>query len=220
MHTRHLAPSALLALGLLACDASDDTGAAACGEHGDWEADHGHCHCDDGYQLTDDGMGCEPDEDDGDDTSVDTSGFSPDTVEGAVQSGSDPVWLLSAKDGQTWLSIENYPSFGGATGPETRTLDATEIDYATCGVCLMLQTGCETHGDHGHCEATFMPEVGGEVTFDVLGAAAGEQWAGAVSGIRFVEVEIDSETYATTPVPGGATFSLDAWDFDVVLEEL
>jgi hypothetical protein len=210
----------LVALGLFACGdkEADDSGTEQCGENAHWLDDHGHCHCDEGYAEDADGD-CVEEEDDAD-TDTDGGGgdaFAPDEVVGEHIAGNDPIWLLTAKDGRTWLKIENHPSFGGASGPETRTLDETEVDYATCGVCVLLQTDCEPHGDHAHCETTFMPEVGGEVRFDALGAGAGESWAGALSGITFVEVEIGSD-YSTTPVQGGDTFTLDAWTFDVVLE--
>jgi hypothetical protein len=221
MPSRHLATVALtLTIGLVGCadeDTKAETDPVDCGEHGDWNDEHSHCHCDEGFELTADLMGCEPEEEDTD-TDGSSDVFTPDDISAVLMTGDDPVWLLDAKDGQTWLSVENYPSFGGANGPETRTLDATEVDYATCGVCVLLKTGCEPHGDHAHCETTLMPEVGGQVTIDALGAAAGDSWAGSRSGIRFVEVEIDGSTYATTPVEGGATFTLDAWSFDVVLE--
>lgn len=218
----------------MACGDKDDTGDAEapdCDGHGEWFEDHGHCHCDDGYQLVDEGMGCAPsesgededdhdhdhDHDDGDDGD-DATAFSPDSVEGQVYTGDQTAWLLVAKEGETWLSIENYPSYGGASGPETRTLDATDVNYATCGVCVMVQTGCEPHGDHAHCDATFMPEPGGEVAFTALGSRPGDSWAGSLSGVRFVEVEIDGELQ-TTPASGGGSFVMADWSFELVLEE-
>jgi hypothetical protein len=217
-------PPALLLLPslLMACGDKEnaDTATSDCDGQGEWNADHGHCHCDEGYALTADGAGCEPREDDGDDTGTPGGdAFDPDSVEGTLATLSDgsQAWLLLAKDDATWLSIENYPAYGGATGPERRTLDATEADYATCGVCLLLQTDCEPHGSHAHCGATFMPEPGGEVVFEALGDAAGARWTGSLNDVTFVEVEIGDD-YETTPVEGGARFELEAWSFDVVLE--
>jgi hypothetical protein len=230
MHPRSLLGASLLALALSACDEKADgtanTEASDCDGHGEWNEDHAHCHCDDGYSLSDGGYGCEPngaDEDDdsddwqGDDTGEPESSFQPDTVEG-IHYASSSVWVLTAKEGQTWLSIENYPDFGGATGPETVEIDATQANYATCGVCVMVQTGCEPHGDHAHCDATYMAEAGGSVTFDALGSAAGESWAGSLEGLRFVEVTIDSDTWESTPVDGGESIELNYWSFDVALE--
>ena len=130
----------------------------------------------------------------------------------------DPVWVLIAKEGANWIHIENYAGFGGANGPETRTLDATEVNYATCGICVMLKTGCTPHGDHAHCSTTYMPEAGSRIAFDELGADVGEAWAGSVSPIRFVEVSMNTSTFETTPVEGGDQIELDAWDFDIILQ--
>lgn len=209
----------LVALTVVACGDkdADDAGDNECGENAYKDADHDHCHCDDGYSYAENGEDCEPDDDGDTDTDAGGDDFSPDDVSAVLVDGDDPVSLLTAKDGQTWLKIENYPGFGGATAPETRVLDEVEINYATCGVCVLLQTGCEPHGDHAHCDATFVPETGGEVTFDAVGGEAGDSWSGSLSGIRFVEVEIGRE-FETTPIEGGETFTLNNWAFDVVLE--
>ena len=97
---------------------------------------------------------------------IDGDPFEADSVEGFFFPGDDPYWALTAKQGTTWLAIENYPRFGGAEGPETRTLTASEVNYASCGVCVVLKTDCSAHGDHDHCGATYMPEPGSRVTFD------------------------------------------------------
>ena len=164
----------------------------------------------------------------GPDTGIDDTGealdidgvpFEPDSVEGVFYSGEDSLWILTAKEGDTWLYIENYPNFGGATGAETRTLGAVEVDYATCGVCVLLKTGCAVHGDHAHCETTYMPQAGSSVTFDELSSEAGGAWSGSLSPIRFVEVSINGSTYETTPVTDGQQIELDTWSFDVTLVE-
>ena len=148
---------------------------------------------------------------------IDGAPFVPNSVEAIFYPESDPVWVLTAKEGETWLYIENYPSFGGATGAETRTLGSTEVNYATCGVCVLLKTGCQPHGDHEHCSATYMPEPGSWVTFDELGSGVGGNWSGTLSPVRFIEVSMNSDTFETTPVEGGNQIELDAWSFEVVL---
>ena len=152
-------------------------------------------------------------------TDIDGDPFEPDSVEGVYFPEEDPVWVLTAKEGSTWLYIENYPRFGGATDAETRTLGSVEVNYATCGVCVLLKTGCSPHGDHAHCSTTYMPEAGSSVTFDELGSGEGSTWSGSISPIRFVEVSVNSSTFETTPVEGGDQIELDTWAFDVTLEE-
>ena len=150
---------------------------------------------------------------------IDGDPFEPDSVEAFLYPEEDPVWVLTAKEGDTWLYIENYPRFGGATGAETRTLGDTEVNYATCGVCVMLKTGCSPHGDHAHCSTTYMPEPGSRLTIDELGSGAGDTWTGSLSPIRFLEVSINGSTYETTPVTDGDQIELDTWSFDVTLQE-
>lgn len=155
-------------------------------------------------------------------SSVDTASSGPrfeaDSVEALYYDGENPVWVLVAKADDTWLYVENYPLFGGASGPETRTLNETETNYGTCGVCVLLKTGCQPHGDHAHCSATFMPQPGGTVSFDELGFGEGESWAGSLSAMTFVEVSMDSDTFETTPIDGGDTVDFDGYDFQVTLE--
>ena len=216
---------------LVACGSSSsskDSATAPCGGHGEMDDAHGHCHCDEGFDLSADGMDCVPsaeqDIDDGpggsggNDTGAAGSNFHPDSVVGVLYDGARPYQVLTAKEGRTWLSIENYPSLGGAAGPETRSVGSAESNYATCGVCVMLQFGCQVHGDHSHCNTTLMPEVGGEISFDALGSDAGDAWSGSLSGVRFVEVTINGRTDETTPVADGETFDLGTWSFDVTLE--
>lgn len=171
------------------------------------------------------GEDCEEEDEEGGDEGGDDGGgttgddWDPDSVEGVIGELSDgsQVWVLQAKDDTTWLSIENYPSYGGATGPESRDIGAVEGSYAECGVCLLLQKDCEPHGDHAHCGPAFMPEPGGTVTFEALDDAAGGAWTGTLSDVTFVEVEI-GDGFETTPVDGGETFTISEWSFDVVLE--
>ena len=144
--------------------------------------------------------------------------FEADSVEALYYDGNDPVWVLIAKSGETWLYVENYSGYGGATGPETRTLKKKDTNYGTCGVCVLLKTGCQPHGDHAHCAATFMPESGGSVTFDELGYGKGESWTGSLTAMTFVEVSMDSETFETTPIEGGETVDFYGYDFDVALK--
>lgn len=149
---------------------------------------------------------------------IDGAPFEPDTIDAFFYPGDDPVWVLTAKEGSTWIYVENYPRFGGATGAETRTLGSNEVDYSTCGVCVLLKTDCAPHGDHSHCGATYMPVPGSYVTFDTLDYGAGGNWAGTLSPIRFVEVSMDSSTYETTPIEGGDQIEIGTWSFEVVLE--
>lgn len=127
------------------------------------------------------------------------------------------VWQLTAQDGNILLGMEIYESFGGVTTPGTVELTDKETDYASCGTCLILQTGCNAHGDHFHCEHTFMPRAEGQVRIDDIGSSLGESLSGQLSGLVFQEVSID-DNYQTVPVVDGEIRRLDSWSFNVSLE--
>ena len=150
---------------------------------------------------------------------LDAPRFEADSVEAFYYPGNDPAWVLLAKSSETWLYIENYPGFGGASESETRKIKGVDTNYGTCGVCVLLKTGCQPHGDHAHCQRTFMVEAGGSVTFEDLGRGAGKSWSGSLSPMRFLEVSMDGDTFETTPIEDGEIVEIGGWDFDVVLEE-
>lgn len=147
--------------------------------------------------------------------------FSPSNVRAATGAADDgtQVWLLEASDGGALLALEIYEAFGGPTSPAVVDITDAETSYATCGTCLILRTGCAAHGDHFHCERTFMPRAEGQVHFDALGAGAGERLTGTVLGLVFQEVSI-REDFQTELVEDGAVLHLDMWGFDVPLEAL
>ena len=126
---------------------------------------------------------------------------------------------MEAKDDDVQLRLVIYESYGGISSPGSITIDEVESSYATCGTCLVLQTGCELHGDHYHCERTFMPAIGGEVNIEKIGTSVGDELAGALLDIVFQEVTI-SQTYDTQRVADGEEHHLGAWSFEVALEEL
>ena len=145
--------------------------------------------------------------------------YSPSSVTGEIQRADDGtlMWLLKSEDGMTQLSVEMYEAFGALTEPGTIMIDADESSYATCGTCFVLQTGCMAHGDHYHCDRTYMPSPTGQVRFDAIGMNSGDSLTGEATGLIFEEVTIGQD-YSTTRVANGHTLSLPSWSFDVVLE--
>ena len=195
-------------------DASQDQ---ICGGHG--EMHDNHCHCDAGFVLSDDGSSCEPGQDS---EQIDYGGdfvFEPSQILALTGTdGGSQFWLLEAMEDDVQLKIEIYEAYGGLSSPGSITIDDVEANYATCGTCILLETGCAAHGDHYHCERTFMPMVGGEFQLDDIGDSAGDQFTGQLLGVVFQEVTIGSD-YQTQQVAEGEQIHLIPWGFDTLLED-
>ena len=156
MHNNFTIP-VLLFFGAIGCGDSSDE--AICGGHGDIH--DGHCHCDDGFTISEDGKSCEEAQESnyGGDFI-----YSPSSVQASTRtSNNDQVWLLEAIDGDVQLKIQIFDSYGGISSSGSITIDDVESNYATCGTCVLLQTGCVEHGNHYDCSTTYMPMEGGEV---------------------------------------------------------
>lgn len=147
--------------------------------------------------------------------------FEPTVQRGAVGAGEDGahLWLLEAEDGATILRLELYEAYGAPTQPGSVTLAPIETNYATCGTCIIVQTGCSAHGDHFHCQRTFMPEAQGSVSIESIGTSVGSTLSGSLDDIMLREVTI-AENYETTPVASGQRHYLSSWAFDTTLEAL
>ena len=216
-------------LGLTACgDTTTEENTVYCSGHGEWHGDH--CDCDAGYIRSEDGLSCEPEElvtDDGqtgpsDNTTEPTDlVFTASSAQGSVGNAQDgsKIWIVEAMDRDTILRIELYAGYGAPTSPGTVDITNVETDYATCGTCLMLRTGCVAHGDHYDCTGTFMPRAEGQVQVDAIGQEAGDQLTGQLKEIVFQQVSIGQD-YTTTPISGGDQLRLETMSFDVQLGEL
>lgn len=241
LHATLIVSSLTLALaGLTGC--GDDGGDLECGGFGTLHDDH--CHCESGYVPSDDGLSCVPSEEAATDTGIGDVGGgggadagAADTGTGSGSGGQDSLtfvpsetlaatgtaedgsryWLVSSVDGDSMLNLELFEAFGGPSAPGVVQLGSDDTDYALCGTCIVLQTGCESHGDHFHCDKTFMPRAEGEMDVAAIGTAAGERLTAELRGVVFREVQIASD-FTTTTVPGGDVLALDAWSFDAELQ--
>jgi hypothetical protein len=203
-----------------------------CGGHGEWSVEHAHCHCDDGYAMSEDGQDCGPSDDDtgGDDTGGDDTGetedtgpealdFAPESTTAVLTALEDGgrAWILTGYDNRVLLNLELLESNGGPTAPGETTLGASETSYATCGTCVLVQTGCDAHGDHYHCKRAFMPVEGGRLTLTALDDSPGGLMSGGLYDLELQEVEIDGETFETTPVQDGRRWALPSFEFSASL---
>ena len=131
----------------------------------------------------------------------------------------DPLWIFFGQGTDSALSIENYVGFGGPSAPGTVTLRTEDESYETCGLCIVLRTGCSTTS----CEKTFMPIAGqGSVTITEMGAEGGN-FRGSFSGLQFRQVTIDPQSNVTTPVSadaGASTACLSGVSFEGLLDDV
>jgi hypothetical protein len=233
-------PVAMAIAGLLV-GCGDDPSSNDCGGHGELHGDH--CDCDDGYERSEDMLSClprvdsEPDareadasgadagvgEDAGDvDVSGATSlelGVTEVRAATATLSDGSQAWMITAISGSTILNVELYDSLRLPAAGGTLELDASDTDYANCTACVVVQTGCESHGDHYDCEGTYMPVAYGTLRIDSLGLNEGEPLAGQFSDLVLQEVRITS-SFTTEVVDGGDLLAIQTWAFDTVLESL
>jgi len=193
-----------------------DSKDSICGGHG--EMQDTQCECDPGFVPSADGSSCESAPD-----SENFGGdffFEPSEVEAVTgTSNNSQIWILDAMENDVQLRIEIYEAYGGISSPGTITIDDVETDYANCGTCLLLKTGCVEHGDHFDCSRTFMPTVGGEIRIEQIGTNAGDEFSGRLLGVVFQEVTI-SQDYQTVPVANGETIELAPWAFETLLDDL
>jgi hypothetical protein len=190
-----------------------------CGPNSSFSESHDHCHCDDGFEI--EGTACLPidddeDEDDEDDDDVAALDLKDAVVTGqsTTDSQGDAVYILQAVASDVVLRIEGYVGFGAPQSATAVVLEGDDLDYATCAVCVVVQTGCDAHDDHFHCSKTYMPVDGG-IDFSALDPVS--TMAGHLHDVTLQPVDIDSSNQ-TTPV-AGSQLRVAHWDFSTSLVE-
>lgn len=102
---------------------------------------------------------------------------------------------LNADARPDMLSVSLYDGFGvfaAGVAAGTFTIDATEAQFATCGVCVML--GADMDPATGQAGATYMAS-GGTVTISRLDT----RFVATLSGITFRHVTVSPTTFVSTP---------------------
>jgi hypothetical protein len=102
---------------------------------------------------------------------------------------------------------------GGDPQPGTYPLTGDELQFQTCGVCVLLYANDMAGPGFPDPDKAYMA-TGGTVVLDTVGATL----AGSLSNVTFQEVTIDPGTAVSTPVPGGCNAALDSATFDVTVD--
>lgn len=123
-------------------------------------------------------------------------------------------WYLEAIHEDRILTILLDPAYDGPSAPGLFEIGSSETNYATCGICIRLETGCVPEGRAFRCEKSFMPAPQGTLTLTSMGHSTGQSFAGALEDILFNEVNIHPDTFATTVISGGEEYLLDTFSFN------
>jgi hypothetical protein len=120
--------------------------------------------------------------------------------------------LTSWQDPTDELAVEIWEAAGGPTEPGTYTI--TDAGYDVCSLCVAVFAGCDENG----CGKAFLA-VSGEL--EIYGTGGPGDWfAGALSNVELIEVTIDPETWASTPVPDGQTWCIELFPFAAEITEV
>ena len=127
------------------------------------------------------------------------------------------IWECTFDQGYYWeaanvIQLEFWSSRGMVAEPGVYPLAGD--GYADCGLCLLLREGCLNLDGLADCEADHFA-VAGEVEITEIGVV-GETISGTIRDAHLVETWIDWESgsFDSEPVPGGATWCIEEWDFE------
>lgn len=105
-------------------------------------------------------------------------------------------------------SFQADPYYGPST-PGTYSLNGN--NYSDCALCVLLLESCD---EAYSCDTVYFADVG-SVQISAM-SGANTPFAATLSNVVFREVDIDPNTYVSTPVPGGATWCVDGLTVDVM----
>lgn len=110
------------------------------------------------------------------------------------------------------LAVQLFAGFGafgsGAIAPGAYPIAGAELDAATCGVCVRIKTKVTATGYDDDYLAT-----GGTLTVTAAGQALGDTFAGALTGVTFLHVDIDPASGVARPAADGCATSIASATF-------
>ena len=129
--------------------------------------------------------------------------------------GSDAFGIAELNADTDLLLIELYDGFGAfANGLTTGmvTITGDEADYETCGACVLLRTDCDDNTGQG-CDPATAPvymATGGTINIIELSPNLKVD----LSNVTFDHVDIDENTFASTPHRDMCTSGIVSASFD------
>lgn len=139
--------------------------------------------------------------------------FNADNPNTANEDESNLLYLSDTSFDTPFDGLEIAFYYGsGAPKDSTFSHTFTGENFDSCGVCLLGYEDC----GNTECNRSFLAQSG---TISVTSQGdAGANFTGTLSNIVFVEVEIDKDTFESTPVQDGRTWCLGRHDFDITLQ--
>ena len=160
------------------------------------DADDGGADADDGSADADDGSV---------EASLDGGAADGGSDGGTIAGGPEDYYLYQGDlNGDIdYLDIQLYTGFGVFTNgikAGTYQLTGDELDYATCGVCVLIRTDTTSTTITDSYMAT-----GGTV---VISEISPSQLTGTLTNVTFTHVTIDDTTFESTPVNDGCNSTI------------
>jgi hypothetical protein len=109
---------------------------------------------------------------------------------------------------ELWFDLPGAPRTPGS-------YPIPDENYATCALCLLGSTACNASGN---CAKTFLASAGVLELTEVPNAVGGTL-GGTVSDVVMREVTINAQTFESTVVPGGQTWCIEGYSFQVTVEQ-
>jgi hypothetical protein len=137
------------------------------------------------------------------------------TMPAAIGGAETIEWILPLESGspRDELDIQLYSGLGvfptGIT-PGTYTLAGADLDYSTCGLCVLIYENIDAQTNY---RGVYMA-TGGTVTLTSVDG----HFAGSADHLTFEHVNIDENTLVSTPDPDDCRSAVDGVSFDVPLD--
>ena len=101
------------------------------------------------------------------------------------------------------LHIELWGMTGAFGTQDIKTgtfqLSGSDLDYATCGICVLVQTDIHMQGS-GFAQTDDYMATGGSVTLTSVGTNGTGTLSGTLSNVQLTHVTIDPQSFESTPV--------------------